>query len=280
MKRFLEKLSKLDRRIIFVLVVIVVMFPIIKPLNLQRLSPTPAVKGIYDMVESIPEGQPVIISFDFDPGSKPELYPMAMAFCRHAFKRNLRVIGMNLWVPGTGLADEILTRTANESEKLYGKKKVYGKDYVFMGWQPQPSAVITQMGTDIYGIYAKDQRGNDLRSMEVMKGIKSLKDMAFMMEFGAGTPGIEEWIAYGSDKFGFKIGTGSTAVNETTLRPYLQTGQLVGLIGAMKGAAEYEALINHPDTATAGMDAIGMGHMLILGLILLGNGIVIALKFL
>ena len=39
MKRFLEKLSKLDRRIIFVLVVFVVMFPIIKPLNLQKLSP-------------------------------------------------------------------------------------------------------------------------------------------------------------------------------------------------------------------------------------------------
>ncbi|MBI4656091.1 MAG: hypothetical protein HY746_04990 [Elusimicrobia bacterium] len=275
MKNFFDKLLKLDRRILFLLVVFVIVFPIFKPLKLPGIKITDAVKGVYNTIESLPENSVILVSFDFDPASKPELYPMAVAVLRHAFKKNLKVIGMTLWATGPGIADEIITMTAREY------KKEYGKDYLYFGYQVGGYAVITGMGTDIYKIFSKDaKKGSPLETFPVMQGIKSLKNFAYVIDFGAGDPGIDTWIAYGADKFGFKLGAGCTAVNEAPTRPYLQTKQLTGLIPAMKGASEYEILIKAPDKASAGMDAIGLGHFLILFLVILANVVLIVQKYL
>ncbi len=273
MKEILEKVLKVDRRVIFLLVAVIIAIPIIWPLNLAVTTPTDAVMGVYNEVEALPPRSPLLIAFDYDPASKPELSPMAIAVCRHAFKKDLRVIAMNLWVTATGMADDVLSQTAKE----YGKE--YGKDYTFLGWQPVPVAVITGMGTDIYSIYPKDQKGNDSKSQPVMKGIRTLKDFPYMVELGAGSPGLPEWIAYGTDKFGVKIGAGCTAVSEPGLRPFLQSKQITGLMGSMKSGSEYEALINKPGLARAGMDAISMAHFLLLFLILLANAIALIIKF-
>jgi hypothetical protein len=53
--------------------------------------------------------------------------------------------------------------------------------------------------------------------------------------------------------------------------PFLSTGQLVGLLGGLSGAAEYEKLIDTPGDATIGMDAQSIVHILIIVLIVLGN---------
>jgi hypothetical protein len=47
----------------------------------------------------------------------------------------------------------------------------------------------------------------------------------------------------------------------------------------MRGAAEYEILVNHPGKAVAGMDAQSFAHVLIVLFIILGNvGYVLAGK--
>ncbi len=59
--------------------------------------------------------------------------------------------------------------------------------------------------------------------------------------------------------------------------PFLQTGQLVGQLGGMKGGAEYEQLIvdagyyQKPGMASKAMSAIAYSHILIILLIVLGN---------
>jgi hypothetical protein len=48
----------------------------------------------------------------------------------------------------------------------------------------------------------------------------------------------------------------------------------------MKGAAEYESLIKQPGKGTSGMDALNMGHLLVLALILTANIILLIIKYL
>ena len=62
-----------------------------------------------------------------------------------------------------------------------------------------------------------------------------------------------------------------TAVMASDAYPFLQSGQLSGLIGGLKGAAEYEQLINHRDRAFIGMDAQSITHILIVIFIIFGN---------
>ena len=46
---------------------------------------------------------------------------------------------------------------------------------------------------------------------------------------------------------------------------------MVGLLGGMKGGAEYEKLLDRPDWATRGMGAQSLVHLVIIGFIVLGN---------
>ena len=45
----------------------------------------------------------------------------------------------------------------------------------------------------------------------------------------------------------------------------------IGLLGGMKGAAEYEILMGYEGSAFRGMDIQSLVHFLIIGMVLLGN---------
>src|SRR5919204_3809486 len=116
---FAERMLRIDRRIIFLLIGLCTLLPLLYPVGLA-IRVSPEVQAVHSYIESLPEGSVFLLSFDFDPASKPELYPQAVALLRHAFSKNLRVIGMTLWVTGAGMADEVITRVAKESGKVSG----------------------------------------------------------------------------------------------------------------------------------------------------------------
>jgi hypothetical protein len=86
-----------------------------------------------------------------------------------------------------------------------------------------------------------------------------------------GVPGSDQWIWYYHARYRGNLATAQTAIGAPRYYQYLQTGQLVGLIGGMKGAAEYERLVGHPGLATVGMDSQSIAHLLIIGFVMLGN---------
>ena len=53
--------------------------------------------------------------------------------------------------------------------------------------------------------------------------------------------------------------------------PFLQSGQLSGLLGGLAGAAQYEKLINKPSTATKGIKPQSVAHLVLIFFILFGN---------
>jgi len=57
----------------------------------------------------------------------------------------------------------------------------------------------------------------------------------------------------------------------TTFFPFLNSGQIVGMVAGLKGAAEYERLIDHKEMASRGMDAQSIAHLVVIGFILVGN---------
>jgi hypothetical protein len=262
---FADRMLGIDRRIIFLLIGVCTLIPLLNPVGLPiRISQE--VRGVYDFIEKLPERSVVLISLDFDPASKPELYPQAVAILRHAFRKNLRVITMTLWVTGTGMADQVVTKVAQEEQK------VPGEDYVFLGWSPGGTAVIINLGQDLYTTFPSDYGGRATKGLPVLKGIHDLRDLDYALCLGAGNPGVEAWYVFGKDKHKFELGGGSTGVMAPGLYPLLRSGQLNGLIGGLRGAAEYETLIGQKGTAVAGMDAQSATHLAIIVLVAICNG--------
>src|SRR5712691_13189785 len=104
MKEFARWMVSIDRRIIFLLIALATLLPLVHPFGLP-IKVSPEVRGVFDYIESLPEGSVFLLSLDFDPSSKPELYPMSIALLRHAFRKNQKVVGMTLWITGTSMAE-------------------------------------------------------------------------------------------------------------------------------------------------------------------------------
>jgi len=272
LKETLQKFFKIDRRWIFLLLAVTLFIPIVKPIGLPNKSISQATTRVYDNIEKLPAGSFVLLSLDYDPSTRPELHPMAMALVRHAFSRNLRV-GVVTYIAGsTGLIEELFAKVSKEY------KKTDGKDYVILPYQPNILAVMTQMSSDLYGIYTKDRNGTVIGGMPVLQGVKNYKDMSLIVCV-TGTAILDYWVAYVGDKYSVPVAGGVTAISQPGYGPYLQTNQLKGLIGGMKGAAEYESLIKQPGKGTSGIDALNLAHLLVLALILTSNIILLFVKY-
>ncbi|MEK6764760.1 MAG: hypothetical protein AABY49_00830 [Planctomycetota bacterium] len=259
----MERLLRIDRRIIFIFVAIAVTLPLLIRFNLP-VTATKDVKSIYNKINSLPEGSHVLISFDYDPASKEELQPMAVALLHHCFKNNIKVIGMTLNPGGSGLADSAIT----EAGKEYSRK--YKEDYVFLGYKTGTELVMINMGENIFSAFPKDFYGNATVDLPVLKGVQSLQDMDYVIDLASGSS-IEAWIAFGKEKYNFDFGGGCTAVIGPDMYPFLQSKQLTGLMSGLKGAAEYEILINRKSTAVAGMSPQSVVHVLVALFVIFGN---------
>ncbi len=259
----LEKFLHVDRRYIFIFVALGVIIPLLWPLGLA-VTTSPPVENVYNAVEELAPGTPVLVSVDYDPSTQPELSPMAIAVLRHCFSRDLPVIITVLHPGGPGLALEISDRISKEAGA------VYGEDYVFLGYKVGGSAVILSMGQDFHVSFPADYFNTPIDEIPLMKKVKNYNDIGLVITM-SGSTYPEAWVAYAHERYGQKLAAGVTAVMAADYYPYLQTGQLVGLIGGLKGAAEYEKLINRPDDGLKGMDAQTIVHLFVVLMILLGN---------
>ncbi len=259
-----KKLSQIDRRIIFLVIGLAVALPLLFPIGLQIRVSEPA-QRMYKAIDQLPPGSKVLISFDYDPTTMPELYPMNIALVRHCFAKDLKVIGMALWPTGVPLGEEAFEIAAKD----YGKS--YGQDYVNLGYKAGDIVLISNLGKSIPQQFPIDFRGTPLEELPIMKGVRSLKNIDLVIDLSAGFPGIVEWTMIAGGRHHVKVGGGCTAVSAPSYYPYLQSKQIVGLLGGMKGAAEYETLMNARGAAAGGMDAQSIAHLVIILFIFIGN---------
>jgi len=259
-------LTNLDRRIVFLFVFLGVLVPMLLPFHFP-IKPTSNVRSVYDTLEGIADkgGGTVLISFDYGPSSLPELQPMALSILRQCFGRGIKVVGMNHWPQGVGLAQRALDTVSEELGMTYGD------DYVFLGYKTGMHTLVINMGQDFHSAFARDLQGNPTTDLAVTRGITSLRDFDYIISLAAGNTPDQVWIPYGQEKYKFLFGIGCTAVMAPDMFPFLQSGQMNGLIGGLAGAAEYEALVKRAGTATEGMKPQSIVHIIVICFIILGN---------
>jgi hypothetical protein len=258
-----DKFLHIDRRYIFIFVALGVVIPLVWPLGLA-VTTSPPVENVYNEIESLKPGTPVLISVDYDPSTQPELSPMAIALMRHCIARKLPIIMTVLHPGGPGLAVDITDKVAAETGA------VRNVDYTLLGYKVGSSAVILSLGQDFRVSYPRDYYNTPLEDIPLMKKVKNYNDVGLVVTI-SGSTFPDAWVAYAHERYGEKVAAGVTAVMAADYYPYLQTGQLVGLIGGLKGAAEYEKLINRPGNGLKGMDAQTIVHLFIVVMIILGN---------
>ncbi|MDY6787678.1 MAG: hypothetical protein SVK54_06105 [candidate division WOR-3 bacterium] len=277
MMRIVDFLDNMDKRIIYLIVAIVVILPFLTPIGCP-MKVTEPVRNIYNYVEdSIPEDGSILISIDYGPETMPELHPMGKALVTHAFSNNIRVFMLSLMPQGTGLAQDIIATTVREwNDDNPDNIKEVGKDITLFPFVPGVSAVILKMGEDIKGTFNTDAYGNDLDEVPIMSGVNNYSDIDYLVDL-AGSSIILSWIIYANGRYDQKMAIGTTAVSMAEYYIYMNSGQANGMLGGLKGAAEYEQLLKLNEKSESrneglvGMDAQSSAHLTYIIFILLGN---------
>ena len=267
--------KNLDRRWIFLGMFLAVLVPLITQQTFPEF-PSLLVQNSFDAVENLPSGSKVLLAMDYDPASEGELAPMATAFVRHLCEKKHKIYFIALWPVGSQMIQQIIDREI----KINYPEMRYGEDYVNLGYKSGNEGVIKVIVTDLKKLYTVDFQGTSLNNIPMTKNIKSIQDMDFLLNVSAGYPGTKEWVQYATTPYPkLKMVSGCTGVQAPLFYPYIPN-QLLGMLGAIKGAAEYEKALStkYPKFASKELNE-GLrrmapqlwAHILILVLIIIGN---------
>tara|TARA_B110000444_G_scaffold63191_1_gene59138 strand:+ start:5697 stop:6536 length:840 start_codon:yes stop_codon:yes gene_type:complete len=260
----LLKFSKMDRRWIFLIIGLSVLLPLFFPIGLP-IRATGTTQRVYDSFDTLEPNSKVLLSCEYGPSTKPEIHPMVIAVLHQLFRDNHKVYVTCLWPDGQFLASEALREVAGD----YGK--VYGEDYVILGYRPGSEAVIKGMVRDLRAIFSTDVKNTKVEEIPMMEGVYKFEDFDFLFSASAGFPGSLEWMQYATDNTDVKMSTGTTSIMVNDIMPFVVSDQIQGILAGMPGAAEYEKLVGKKGVGTSGMDAQSFAHLVIVFFIVFGN---------
>jgi hypothetical protein len=231
-------IEHLDRRWVFLMMALAVGVPVL----LQQTFPeavSPLAQSAFDELDQLPSGSKVLLSFDYDPGSEGELGPMATSFVHQCAEKGHKMYFMTLFPVGS----QMITETIDSVIRDFYPNLEYGVDFVDLGFKAGNEAVIKTIATDLVQYYTTDSRGTAISKIPMMNGVGSLSDFDVLVNVSAGYPGCKEWVLYAATPLDKPLLVGCTGVSTPQMYPYYPN-QVQGLLGAIKGAAEYEFIVN------------------------------------
>jgi len=258
---FVEFLNKMDRRIIFAVLIFLAFLPVAVPLGL----PVP-INDItmlsYEAMEELNPGDLIAISFDYGGGSAAELYPQNLVMMKHALAKGLRVITVAFAIAGPEMADQCIT------ESGYEAAGEYGVDYVNLGFAAGFETAMSAFAQDPHSLFAADFRGTPISDLPIMDGFNGLDDLA-LIAFTTSTSQdhyIRQWTGYDAKVVGC-----IQSLYFSVMNVYMGTGQIVGFINGLRGSAEYELLTKELGVGVLTMDQASITHLYAVILLVIGN---------
>lgn len=116
-----------------------------------------------------------------------------------------------------------------------------------------------------------------------MQQVRTYADVDLVISYATGIIG-DYWVNLVNAQFGVPVAIGCTAVAAPKFYAFYDSNQIIGLLGGLKGASEYEHLITQQYeqlrpvysqagvyNAMRGMDAQTVDHAIIMVFILFGN---------
>lgn len=275
-------LSNIDRRAIYLLMVLSVSIPILTGFS-TRPAPMKAGEKLFSIVDHIDTTRPALafVAMDFGPGTHAENEPQTEVIIEHLMRQRVRFVVFSLVPIAEPFLSAIPERVAKRlMEEQPGKRWEYGQDWVNLGYKPGADLFIQALARsdNLAEFLGKDVLGNELNRLPVFHGIRGFRDIPFLAEFTGLVGTFPIYIQFFQRKDHIpKFGHGCTSITIPEAYIYLDSGQLSGLLEGISGAAWYSELLKEknpgraPDSALITNTALGVAQLAIIILVLLGN---------
>ncbi len=258
-----EKIINLDAKVIYGSVFIILIVSSLFPLGLPLLISEPT-KEMYKTIDNLEEGDVFWFGFDIVYVCWAEMQAPLTAVLQHAFqKEGIKLVITSAFADGT-----VIFETLMKTIDTYGK--VYGEDWVYLGYQPGGEMLIEGIARDIHGTYPTDDYGTPLSELPMMDDIHSAEDFALVFRSTLG-PQFYWYIRQVVAPYGIPFITASVGYFFSEIMPFYSSGQLTAYIVGLRGGAEYEKLIGVSGVGARGADAMSLIYIIIIGVVALIN---------
>ena len=274
--------ARLDRRVIYVLVGIALGLPLYFNYSVPPAQMRSADK-LYEVIEGleIDDNDVAFVALDFGPTTKAENEPQSAVIIEHLMRKRIPLVTFSispLAVPFLRSIPEGIARRLNKENP--GETWTYGKDWVNIGFRPGAGLLIQSIpkSENLAELFKKDARGNNLADLPRFKNWRTLEDIKFLAEFTGSVGAFDNYVQFFQSKTHKPLfGHGCTSITIPEAYIYLDSGQLDGLLEGIAGAAWYSELLQKsftdrvPDASSVMNTGLGIAHLVIIFLVVLGN---------
>lgn len=261
-----EWVSAIDRRVIYLLLFLATLAPLVFQWHLP-LYVTEDARNLHQVVESLPPNKIMVLSCNWDAGTQAENRPQTVALARHLLRRRIPFAVLSIGYPTSPqLAESAVEQAAREEG--HG---TYGVDFCNWGYRRGTTPWLQALARNLPQTIGADWKGRPLAELPIMRGINTFKDNVSLLIDLTGSSTVGDWITMVHAPTGVPIGFACTAVMAPEAYPLLDSGQLIGMLTGMRGAAEYEQLNGAPGFGVTAMAGQSFAHVFILALITLAN---------
>lgn len=256
----LEKLGNIDSRVIYALLIIVLLFPLRSPIGLP-ISISKHTERSFGVLDTLQAGDIILMDIGYSVSGAADVEPQAVAILRHLFDKGVRIVFVGVQTESPMIIERLV-----KSYEAAGKQ--YGADFVNLGYLAGGENAIAAYCQDLKKSYPVDFRGNSTSSLPLLQNVNGAADVKMFVFFT--TQNSDMYVRQVTQ---YKIPLVGGLINTISpqAEPYVNAGQLAGILVGLRGGAEYEMLMKSPGQGVASMDAQSMGHLLIILFILFAN---------
>jgi len=274
--------ANLDRRVIYVLLVLALGFPLIYGYSIEpaRMKSAESFYAVVDQLEVGPNDF-AFIALDFGPNTQGENRPQAEAIMEHLMRRRVPVVMFSQYALAEpflrAVPEAIIERLEAENP---GETWEYGTDWVDLGYRAGSGVLIQGIprAPDLAEFFRRDARGNDLGDLQMFSEVVTFKNLVILAQFTGLVGTFDTYVQFFQSREHRPIfGHGSTSITIPEAYIYIDSGQLHGLLEGLAGAAWYSHLLNEefPERALDPIGIIntglGIAQLLIILLVIFGN---------
>lgn len=270
---FWDRAQGCDPRVLYVLFALMMVALQFKTVSIPAPEPKGA-KALFNIIEKLPADKIVIIDSSTDVGWLAEAKPAMEAVVRHLLRRKIPFVicSNTIFSQGQGIAIEITDRLVKELNDQ-GEKREYGKDYCY--WQAinlhaGGGVMVQALAKDIPGTVDKDSNGTPIRNVPMMKNIRDIHDVSLIYRVCYQWEDMP-WIGFVQAVYGTPFAVGVSSISSSSAYPYLDSGQMCGVLAGAAGAAGYESLLKFKGGGTRIVARQSFATLYVVLAVIMGN---------
>ena len=224
--------------------------------------------ALYEEIESLYDGQPVLIAFDFQPASAGELYIASAGVVDHLMKQGTFLSFISTQPTGPALADHFLETT----QEKHGY--IHTQQYINLGYLPGESAGLLSFVIAPKKIIPLAFDGSNAWGSPPLVKVDAINDFAMILVITDDPDTAKIWIEQVAtilDDTPLHMVVGAQA--EPLIQPYFRSSPqlLKGYVSGVIDSMNYEQMLDRPNLATAAWLPFNLGIIITVGTIFIGG---------